>query len=241
MTGPGSPGPDPDVPGGPDPGPESDEFPGLRTFSLEGRHAAGLYLVGWLASLLGGATILVVLLAQSSDLPGAILLGIGTLLLALGLAAAAGSQAIERQAAAELGYRGPSPFLLFGSTVALTLFLELLALPPMRALGIATGSTLEALIDLLILNGSALLVVALLVVGSGGLSWWEMLLPRRVLGGAVSPNALLADVGAGMLVGIPVLFLTIVLGAALIALLGVTPPSPLPVAQSPAGALVNIV
>ncbi|MGH2511938.1 MAG: lysostaphin resistance A-like protein, partial [Candidatus Limnocylindrales bacterium] len=68
-----------------------------------------------------------------------------------------------------------------------------------------------------------------------------MLLPRRVLGGAVSLNALLADVGAGMLVGLPVLFLTIVLGAALIALLGVTPPSPLPVAQSPAGALVNIV
>ncbi len=105
---------------------------GLRTFSLDGRRAPGLYLVGWLASLLGVATIFVVLLAQPSDVAGAILLGVGTLVLTVGLGGAAGSQAIERQAAGRLAYRGPSPFVHLRGDVALTLFLELLAFVPLR-------------------------------------------------------------------------------------------------------------
>ena len=107
--------------------------------------------------------------------PGAILLGAGTFLLAVGLGGAAGSQAIERQAAARLAYRGPSPFLLFGATLALTLFLE--PSPAALAALVFRPLALEALVGLLILNISAAVLIALFVVGSGALCWREMGVP----------------------------------------------------------------
>ena len=214
--------------------------PGLRTFSLEGRRAAGLYLVGWLASLLGAATMFVVLLAQPTDLAGAVLLGAGTLLLTVGLVAGAGSQAVERQAAGRLRYRGPSPFILFGADVAMTLFFDLLAIPVLQAAGVRSGTAAEALVGLLILNGSAIVLVAVLVVGSDSLSWREMGWPvwtTRIL-----PLAGLArDLIEGMVLAVPVLFLTVGLGAVLIRIVGAAPPGPLPEAMSPADAVLNLV
>src|SRR5450432_3538148 len=209
-------------------------------FSLDGRHAPGLYLVGWLASLLGAATIFVVLLGQPSDVAGALLLGLGSLLLTTGLAAAAGSQAIERQAAAGLAYRGPSPFLLFGANVALTLLLELVAVVPLNALGVRAGSSLEVLVGLLILDGGAILLVALLVVGSGSLSWREMGLPGRSLDRA-SLGRLLGELVEGMFLAVPVLFVTILLGTALIGLLGTSPVGPLPAAHTAGDAVINLI
>lgn len=240
MTEPGGPGL-PELPA-PEPGTNDQPAarPGRSTFSLDGRTAPGLYLVGWLASLLGVATIFVVLLAQPSDLPGAILLGVGTLLLATGLAAAAGSQAVERQAVGLVGYRGPSPFIIFGAYVALTLFLELIAAIPLRAAGVRPGSAIEALFGLLILNGSAILLVAGLVVGSGALSWREMGLPVGRLG-ELPLGGLLRDLLEGMVLAIPVLFVTAGLGSLLIRLLGTAPPGPLPVALTPADAIINLV
>lgn len=212
----------------------------MRTFSLDGRRAPGLYLVGWLASLLGAATIFVVLLAQPSDLPGAILLGIGTLLLSIGLAAAGGSQAVERQARAVLSYRGPSPFILFCCYVALTLFLELLAFVPLQALGVRAGTAIETLVGLLILNGSAIVLVAALVVGSGSLSWREMGLPGRSLAGP-QRAVLVRDLLEGMVLAIPILFITVGLGSLLIGWLGTSPPGPLPPATNTADAVINLV
>jgi membrane protease YdiL (CAAX protease family) len=214
--------------------------PGIRTFSLDGRRAPGLYLVGWLASLLGVATIFVVLLAQPSDLAGAVLLGLGTLFLSTGLAAAAGSQAIERQAAGALGYRGPSPVIVFGAYVALTLFLELIIFVPLKALGVQTGTAAEALVGLLIINGSAVLMVAVLVVGPGSLSWRELGLPGRPFG-RLQLAILLRDLVEGMIVAVPVLFVTVGLTSLLIRLLGSAPPGPLPVALTPADAALNLI
>ena len=217
---------------------------GLRTFSLDGRRAPGLYLVGWLASLVGAATIFVVLLAQPSDVPGAVLLGAGTLILTIGLAAAAGSQAIERQAEGRLAYRGPSPFIIFGAYVALTLFLELLAFVPLQALGVRGGTALEALVDLVLLNGSAVALVAALVVGSGSLTWREMGVPSlggRSASGSTPLAGLLRDLVEGMVLAVPILFITVGLGTFLIHLLGTTPPGPLPVAQSTGDTVLNLV
>ncbi|HEY7828420.1 MAG TPA: CPBP family intramembrane glutamic endopeptidase [Candidatus Limnocylindrales bacterium] len=215
--------------------------PGRRTFSLEGRRAPGLYLVGWLASLVGASTVLVVLLGQPTDLAGAILLGLGTFLLAVGLCAAAGSQAIERQWAAALGYRGPSPLLLFGATISLTLFLEVLALAPLGALGVGPDSTLETLVGLVILNGSAVVLVALLVVGPGALTWREMGVPVRIAGAGWGVPGLLRNLLEGMVLGVPLLFGTFVLASVLVNLLGTSPPGPLPSAQTPADAVINLV
>ncbi len=241
MTGPGDLGP-------PEPGaadaaivdPPPGGRPGIRTFSLDGRQAPGLYLVGWLASLLGVATILVVLLAQSSDVPGAVLLGAGTLLLSTGLAAAAGAQAIERQAAGSLAYRGPSPVIVFGAYVALTLFLELIIFLPLKALGVQSGTAVEALAGLLIINGCAVLMVAILVVGSGSLSWAELGLPTRPFD-RLKLATLVRDLLEGMIVAVPVLFVTVGLSSLLIRSLGTAPPGPLPVALTPADAAINLI
>jgi membrane protease YdiL (CAAX protease family) len=214
--------------------------PGIHTFSLDGRRAPGLYLVGWLASLLGLATIFVVLLAQPSDLAGAVLLGVGTLLLSTGLAGAAGSQAMERQAAGALGYRGPSPVIVFGAYVALTIFLELIILVPLKALGLQAGTAAEALVGLLIINASAVLMVAVLVVGSGSLSWRELGLPGRPFG-RLQLAILARDVVEGMIVAVPVLFVTVGLNSLLIRALGTAPPGPLPAALTPADAAINLV
>jgi uncharacterized protein len=238
LTGPGQVGPGENDPSDPDPAPVPDRL-GMRTFSLEGRHAPGLYLVGWLSSLLGVATIFVVLLAQPKDLAGAILLGAGTFLLTVGLGAAAGSQAIERQAAGRLAYRGPSPFLLFGATVALTLFVELLSLAPLGALDVPPDSALAALVGLLILNLSATVLIALFVVGSGSLSWREMGVPLPGPSGWHVAR-LAQDLVIGMALAIPILFLTGVLGALLIQLVGASPSSPLPAASTPAEAALNL-
>jgi membrane protease YdiL (CAAX protease family) len=241
LTGPGDPGPPELEPGPPELDPASPAArPGLRMFSLDGRHAPGLYLVGWLSSLLGVATIFVVLLGQPSDVAGALLLGLGTLLLTTGLAAAAGSQAIERQVAGNLRYRGPSPFLLFGANVSLTLLLELVAVLPLNALGVRAGSSLEVLVGLLILDGGAILLVALLVVGSGSLSWQEMGLPARSLHLSTLAG-LLRELLEGMFLAVPVLFVTILLGTVLIALLGTAPAGPLPPAHTAGDAIVNLV
>ena len=245
MTEPGRAGPGEDQPIKAGPEPDQALVPatarlGQRTFSLEGRRAPGLYLVGWLASLLGGATIFVVLLAQSRDLAGAILLGAGTLLLTVGLGAAAGSQAIERQAAGRLAYRGPSPILLFGATIALTLFLEVLALAPLAVLNVPPDSALEALVGLLILNLSAAALVALFVVGSGGLTWREMGVPLPDPTGWHLPRVV-EEIVIGMALAVPILFLTGIVGAVLIQLLGAAPEAPLPPANTPAEALLNII
>ena len=77
--------------------------PGLSTFTIEGRAAPGLFVVGWLASIAGLGLVLIGALAPS----GLFLYFLGPALLTIGLIAGAGSQAIERRARGS-AYAGPS-------------------------------------------------------------------------------------------------------------------------------------
>jgi hypothetical protein len=78
--------------------------PGASLFTIEGRAAPGLFVVGWIASLLGLGLVIVGALAAS----GLFLYFIGPTLLTIGLVAGAGNQAIERRVRGE-AYAGPSP------------------------------------------------------------------------------------------------------------------------------------
>jgi hypothetical protein len=91
--------------------------PGASTFTIEGRASPALFVIGWLASLLGLAIAIGGALGGSGVL--ALLVGPG--LLSLGLIAACGNQAFERRARGD-AYAGPSPFLVFGTVVAITFF-----------------------------------------------------------------------------------------------------------------------
>ncbi len=77
--------------------------PGARTFTLEGRAAPGLFLVGWLAFLMGVGFLVVAFLSGVAEGVSFALALIGLALLSLGLVAGAGSQTIERAAHAPVG------------------------------------------------------------------------------------------------------------------------------------------
>ncbi len=224
----GARGPDPDpadaatVPGG---------APPLSTFSLEGRAVPGLYLVGWLATLLGAALLFVALMAgRSAASPWLFLAGL--VVLGLGLIAAGGSQAIERGRRPELAYRGPSPVLAFVVVVVLTIIGLIVMLGPLSALGLDARSPAATTLNLALTTLLYVAVVRLLVVGPGALGWREM--------GVVRPNrAAVRELLAGAVLAIPVLGVTLVLGGLLAQFLEPAP-SQLPEAGSVQGLLLNL-
>jgi len=201
-------------------------------FALEGRAAPGLYPAGRFMAIGGAAAALVG--ASAGGGPGAgILFGIGMLLAALGLGAAAGGQALQRRAAGTAGYAGPSPLLVFAAVVAGTYAVGTalgLLLPPL-------APQVDVLLSALVLGSIGIGALAILVVGSGALSWRDLgfRLPATAEGG------LIGDVAWGIALGAPTLFIGSGLAAGLVGLLGTTPAPTLPLTPDPAGALLNLV
>lgn len=156
---------------------------------------------------------------------------IGTAALALGLTAAAGSQALQRRADG-LAYAGPSPVLVFVAAILLTLVAGFLV----GAAGVGPEGPLAVLASVLISATVSLGLVGLVVVSPGALSWREMgvRLPGQGEGSA------LGDVAWGVTLAIPTLFGAGLLAAILVAILGVAPESPIPPARDPAGVAVNL-
>lgn len=229
-----TPGP-PDGPGSldaPRSGADGPTRPGLGTFTIEGRQAPALFVVGWLATIMGLCLIVVVLLGGSGA-PAVVLLLVGLVLLAAGLVAGAGSQALERRGRDAAGYRGPSPFLAFAAVIPLTVLLQIVVFVPLQALGVEPVSPLGTLIALLIQAIVYVGLIRLLVVGTGALSWVDM--------GVRWPGRLgVAELAYGAMLGVPLLFVTGILAALLSQVLAV-PEGPLPEASSALGALLNLV
>ena len=211
--------------------------PGTRTFTLEGRSAPGLFLVGWLAFLMGAGCLGVAFVANVGAGVTFALALVGLALLSLGLVAGAGSQAIERRVAAADGApespRGPSPFLVFAAAIPLSLFIVALVGIPLVALGMDTTGPLATLIAVAIQALVYLGLVRLLVVGTDALSWREMGIGGR------PRAALIEDVASGMLIAVPILVVTAVLAALLSRFLPM-PDSPLPPSGGTGGLLANV-
>ncbi len=213
-----TPVPDPTEPA--EPGPSGSDGR-LHTFSLEGRRAPGLYLVGWLGTILGGPTLFVAFASGSGGLGGLVLALGGALLLGLGLVAAAGAQAIERHDRADLAYRGPSPFLVFAASIPLSI----LATLPIVLLKVEPTAPAATLGSVVATDALWVFLIGLTVVGTGALRWSEIgpgiagMPVRRIAG----------DVAFGALAALPVLVGTMVLTALLVGLLGVAPNGIIPV------------
>jgi hypothetical protein len=224
--------PVPDVPAPADPAPPMDApaaRPGI--FSLEGRAVPGLYLVGWIATLVGGGTLFISFASTVSGASGWLFLA-GTAILGIGLIAAAGSQAIERGRRPELPYRGPSPVLAFLVVVCLTFVGLIVVLAPLSAMGLDARSPVATTVNLLITTALYLGVIRLLVVGPGSLSWRDM--------GVVRPGAAqVADLLVGAVFAVPVLVVTIALGLVLSRFLA-PPPPVLPNVSDIGGLLANL-
>ncbi|MFL5777843.1 MAG: CPBP family intramembrane glutamic endopeptidase [Chloroflexota bacterium] len=206
--------------------------PGVSTFTIEGRAAPGLFVVGWLAALAGLGALIVSVLAP----PGAFktILFIGSLvLLSIGLVAGAGAQGIERRARGE-AYRGPSPFLVFAASIPTAVLLLVVLAIPLALVGIELDGPVGRLLSV---AGQAVIYAALirlLVVDVGALTWSGMGLVRP-------PSGPAAELLRGAAWAVPVILLTIPVSAILLQLFPVEPVSPLPPTGQVSGFLIQLV
>jgi membrane protease YdiL (CAAX protease family) len=196
---------------------------GLTTFSIEGRRAPGLFVVGWLAAVLGGGVLLwfgaTGVLGSAGG--GAAVLSVGALVaLCSGLLLLCGSQTVERRAAGS-AYAGPSPVLVFATVVAIAQLAGIAVGLPLETVGEAiprpVGDLLAVLLQAVVFLG----VVRLTVVVTGALSWRAMGISR------FSRTALLEALGGAVFAG-PVILVTSILAVLAVQVAGVTPLSPLP-------------
>jgi len=207
--------------------------PGASTFTIEGRAAPGLFVVGWLTSFLGLATAIAGAFAQSTVL----LYFVGPGLLSLGLIASAGNQALERRARGR-AYAGPSPILVFAATIAVTYFIGALLGLALEGLETSTGSQIWPPAGQLIagaLTAAVFIgVIRLTVVGTGALSWSDM-------GFRPFDRQALSDFLTGASLAVPVIGVTLIVAAVLVAIFGVVSPSPLPPTGELSGLLLQLV
>jgi uncharacterized protein len=205
--------------------------PGLSTFTIEGRAAPGLFVLGWIATLAGLGLVLIGAFGQS----GFFLYFLGPLVLAIGLIAGAGNQALERRARG-FAYAGPSPYLVLAATVAVV---YVVAASVGLGLHLILGERdIPAyLVNLLGVTIQALVFVGILrltVVGTGALSWGDM--GWRRFDGAAARDLLY-----GAALSLPVIGLTSIVAFALVTVFDVVPESPLPATGIAAGLLVQLV
>ncbi len=218
---------------GPGPEPTPPPRPGSGTFTIEGRAAPALFVVGWLATLLGFG--LVVIGVMSGDRSGAIILLLaGLVLLSFGLIAGAGSQGIERRARGELAYQGPSPLLVFVAAIPVSLVAVIILSLPLVALGVDVDSPFGRFLSVGVQTLVYIGLIRLLVVDVGALSWSDMGI-RRPDAGTVW------DVFHGAGWALVVIGVTIPISAILLRLFPVTPVSPLPPTGEMTGFILQFV
>jgi uncharacterized protein len=204
--------------------------PGIRTFTIEGRAAPGLFVGGWLATL-AGLGIVVPAIASGGSVPP-LLFVLGLVVLTVGLILGSGAQAIERRARGA-PFAGPSPFLLFAAIVPTALLLTVGVLFVLSVLGVRPGdSPAAALLSQALLLFAYAGLIALTVVGTGAASWADLGF-RRPAGEGSSAIAF------GAILAVPLVFITGLL-AVLLTQVFPTPPSPLPEASDRLGLLLNL-
>jgi membrane protease YdiL (CAAX protease family) len=215
-----------------DPPPGGPGRPRSPDFTIEGRAAPGLFLVGWLGTILGLGIAFVGFVAGAAG--GAlVVLAAGLAILSIGLISAAGSQAIERRAAGGRAYAGPSPVLVFGASIPVVYLTLIVVGAPLSALGIDPPRPVVELLLVAIQVFAYVALVGLVVVGTGALSWREMgfLRPARDA---------LADLAWGAVFAGPVIGVTIVLSAVRVAVFQVVPEGPLPPTGEPSGLVLHL-
>jgi membrane protease YdiL (CAAX protease family) len=228
---PGRPIPAEPVVSGPPPAPTPGR-PGAGTFTIEGRAAPGLFVVGWLATLSGLGLIAIAFLSGGT-FAARVLLVIALVLLSVGLVAGAGSQGIERRRSTR-PYRGPSPLLVFVATIPLSLLAAFALSIPLRALDVDLDGPLAALLSGLIQAALYIGLIRLLVVDTGALTWAEMGVRRLDVGA-------LRDIAAGALWVVPVIFATGIVARILLAVFPVSPTSPLPPTGTEIGFALSLI
>lgn len=202
--------------------------PGVGVFSLD-RPASGLYLVAWLLTGLGLATLFLGIIATSA---GGQLAFAGLLMASIGLAAACGYQVVSRRVTRPTSaYRGPSPVLGFFAAAALSSCVAVI-LGLVGLLGSETGA--DFLLGLVVVAAGYLVVVVFFVVRTDAMSWTQMGWPA----GPGRIGQFVGDAAFGLIVTVPVV-VPVLIGAGILAtLLDVQPAGRIPTVE---GALATAV
>lgn len=212
------------------PAPEPRVF-GLTTFTIEGRRAPALFVVGWIATFVGGGFAALTVFGIPG-LAGTVVWLVGLALASAGLVLLGGSQAVERRAAG-IAYAGPSPVLVFLAVLAASQVVGFAVGLPLSLLVRDVPRPIADLLGVIVQAGVFVGVLRLMVVGSDAMSWADMGL-RRGTGDAI--RGLLG----GAVVAGPVILVTAVLAAVAAQVVGVVPASPLPPTGTPLGLVLHL-
>lgn len=205
---------------------------GLTTFSIEGRRAPALFVVGWLATFIGSGLAALTLLGITGA--AGVVLWIGGLATAsIGMILLGGSQAIERRAAAA-AYAGPSPVLVFLVVLAGSQLAGFAVGFPLSLIGADIPRPLGDLLAVVVQAAVFVGVLRLMVVGAEAMRWSDMGLERGLT------NAARAMLGGALFAG-PVILVTAILVAIAVQVAGVVPASPLPPTGTAPGLLLHLV
>lgn len=205
---------------------------GLSTFTIEGRRAPALFVVGWLATFIGGGIAGLTLLGISGSV-GVLLWVVGLAVATLGLVLLGGSQAIERRAAGA-AYAGPSPVLVFLAVLAGSQVAGFVVGFPLSLVGPdiprPVGDLLGVLVQAAVFAG----ILGLMVVAAGALRWSEM----GLVAGA--GGALRGILGGAVFAG-PVILVTALVAAVAAQVAGAVPASPLPPTGTTTGLILHLI
>jgi membrane protease YdiL (CAAX protease family) len=218
----------------PTPVPDSSAAPrvlGLTAFTMEGRHAPALFVVGWLAALVGGGFVALRFFGVAG-FPGLFLFYGGLALLAVGVVLLGGSQAVERKAAG-LAYAGPSPMLVLIGVLAVTQVAGLIVGLPLELVGASIprpiGDLIAVTLQALVIVG----VIRLMVIGADALTWSGM-------GIRLDRAEALRGLATGAVYAGPVILVTVVVANIATQLAGAQPDSPLPPTGTPGGLVLHL-
>jgi len=204
---------------------------GLTAFTMEGRQAPALFVVGWLATLIGGGFIGLTLAGIGGGAGVAIFLA-GLVLALVGLILLGGSQTVERRAAGA-PYAGPSPVLVFLAVLAASQLAGFVVGAPLSLIAGAIPRPVGDLIGVLVQAAVFVGLLRLMVVGGEALRWSEMGVTGPLRAGL--PGLLGGAVFAG-----PVVLVTAVLALVAAQLAGAVPASPLPPTGTSTGLVLHL-
>ena len=205
--------------------------PGASIFTIEGRAAPALFVIGWLGFILGAAFLVPGFSGPRSPAT-AVLIIAGLLLLSVGLICGCGSQALERRARGA-AYAGPSPFLLVAASIPVGSLGAILVGLIASVLRVDPNGPAGTFAVLAVIQLTYLALTRLLVVGVGALSWAEMGFRRpgmdRVL-----------DLGVGIAYALPIIVVTGFVAQITTTIFPVIPESPLPPSTTTVGLVLNL-
>ena len=207
--------------------------PGL--LQLAGREAPALYVIGLLTLVLGASALVT----------GAAGGGIGLAMLALvligiGGIALSGASALQRSVDTPVaGWRGPGPLAIFWTAITWALLAQMLISALLSALGAATALTtpLGVLVLVTASNLATVLVIGLVVVGSGAVRWRDLILATPASSPSTLPQpdrrgGLVGDLFWGVALALPILTAAGLLATLVMNVTGLSAPVVLPPAMS---------